>query len=49
MSARPCFHTLRSITLETADTLQKEILDQAVKAVGLLPNMYANMVNALQS
>lgn len=49
MSASPCFHTLGSITLETADASQKEILDEAVKAVGLLPNMYANMVNALQS
>ena len=30
----------------TAEPLQKEVLDRAVKAVGFLPNMYANMVNA---
>ena len=46
MAAAPFLHTLKSITPETADAAQKEILDQAVKAVGFLPNMYANMVNA---
>ena len=46
-----------ALTVRTADglelteiapgvDLQKDILDKAVKAVGFLPNMYANMVNA---
>ena len=46
MAATPYLHTLKSITPDTADATQKEILDKAVKAVGFLPNMYANMVNA---
>jgi len=46
MSAEPILHTLRSIDPATAEGAQKQILDQAVKAVGFLPNMYANMANA---
>ena len=46
MSARPYLTTLRSIDPAAAEPLQKEVLDRAVKAVGFLPNMYANMVNA---
>lgn len=46
MSAVPYLHTLRSIDPATAQPLQKDVLDRAVKAVGFLPNMYANMVNA---
>lgn len=46
MSTTPYLHTLRSVDPATAQPLQKEVLDRAVKAVGFLPNMYANMVNA---
>ncbi len=46
MAAQPILHTLKSVTPATANAAQKEILDQAVKAVGFLPNMYVNMVNA---
>ena len=46
MSASPFLHTLHAINPATADDAQKDILDKAVKAVGFLPNMYANMVNA---
>ncbi|MDZ7591168.1 MAG: carboxymuconolactone decarboxylase family protein [Rubrivivax sp.] len=46
MATAPYIQSLKSITPETADPAQKEILDTAVKAVGFLPNMYANMVNA---
>ena len=46
MSAQPILHTLHAIDPDTANDAQKSILDQAVKAVGFLPNMYANMANA---
>lgn len=46
MSAAPILRTLHAITSATATQAQREILDKAVKAVGFLPNMYANMVNA---
>lgn len=46
MSATPILHTLHAIDPATAAGAQKEILDKAVKQVGFLPNMYANMVNA---
>lgn len=36
---------LNPITLDTADTEQKAVLDAAQQAVGFIPNMYANMVN----
>ena len=45
MSAAPYLHTLRAVDPATAEGAQKEVLDRAVKAVGFLPNMYANMVN----
>ena len=46
MSAQPILHTLHPIALATAEPAQKEVLDKAVKQVGFLPNMYANMANA---
>ena len=46
MPAAPILKTLRSVDPATAEGAQKEILDRAVKAVGFLPNMYANMANA---
>lgn len=46
MSAQSFLHTLHAVDPATASDAQKAILDQAVKAVGFLPNMYANMVNA---
>lgn len=46
MSAQPFLHTLHAVDPATASDAQKAILDQAVKAVGFLPNMYAIMVNA---
>ena len=46
MSTQPILHTLHAIDPATADGAQKEILDKAVKQVGFLPNMYANMANA---
>jgi uncharacterized peroxidase-related enzyme len=44
--AAPILHSLHAVDPATADPAQKEILDKAVKQVGFLPNMYANMVNA---
>lgn len=46
MSTAPLLQTLHAVDPANADAAQKAILDQAVKAVGFLPNMYANMVNA---
>lgn len=46
MATEPILHTLHAVDPATASDAQKEILDKAVKAVGFLPNMYANMVNA---
>ncbi|OGB02627.1 MAG: alkylhydroperoxidase [Burkholderiales bacterium RIFCSPHIGHO2_12_FULL_69_20] len=46
MSAAPILHTLHPVDLASANDVQKALLDQAVKAVGFIPNMYANMVNA---
>ncbi|WP_310449236.1 carboxymuconolactone decarboxylase family protein [Sulfuritalea sp.] len=37
--------TLCGVTLDSADATQKEVLEGALKAVGFIPNMYANMVN----
>ena len=37
--------TLRGVTLYSADATQKEVLEGALKQVGFIPNMYANMVN----
>ncbi|GCB05243.1 carboxymuconolactone decarboxylase family protein [Ralstonia sp. SET104] len=38
--------TLAAVDHGTAEGKQKEILDAALKQVGFIPNMYANMVNA---
>lgn len=46
MSAQPILHSLHAIDPASAKGAQKEILDKAVKQVGFLPNMYANMANA---
>lgn len=46
MSAQPILHTLHAIDPAAAQGPQKDILDKAVKQVGFLPNMYANMANA---
>jgi len=46
MPAQPILHTLRAIDPTSAQGPQKDILDRAVKQVGFLPNMYANMANA---
>lgn len=46
MSAQPILQTLHAIDPATAQGPQKDILDKAVKQVGFLPNMYANMANA---
>lgn len=45
MTAQPILHTLRPIAPATAQGAQKDILDRAVKQVGFLPHMYANMAN----
>jgi uncharacterized peroxidase-related enzyme len=37
---------LRAVDPATATPAQKAVLDRAIKSVGFLPNMYANMVNA---
>jgi len=37
--------TLQGITPDSANEEQKEVLAAALKAVGFIPNMYANMVN----
>lgn len=46
MTAVPVFQSLHAIDPKAAQGIQKDILDLAVKQVGFLPNMYANMVNA---
>ena len=46
MSATPIVHSLMPIDHATAEGAQKEILDKALKQVGFIPNMYANMANA---
>lgn len=46
MSAAPYLHSLHAVDPATAQGVQKEVLDLAVRQVGFLPNMYANMVNA---
>lgn len=45
MSAAPFVKSLRPVDHATAQGPQKEILDIALKQVGFIPNMYANMVN----
>jgi len=45
MSAKPFIKSLQAIDHATAQGAQKEILDVALKQVGFIPNMYANMAN----
>lgn len=37
---------LKGVALDAADAAQKPVLETALKQVGFIPNMYANMVNA---
>ncbi|EWS64737.1 putative peroxidase-related enzyme [Hydrogenophaga sp. T4] len=46
MSAAPYIQQLKPVVHSDAQGAQKEILDTALKQVGFIPNMYANMVNA---
>ena len=46
MSTIPLVTNLHSVDHATAQGKQKEILDLALKQVGFIPNMYANMANA---
>jgi len=46
MSAQPILKSLRAVDPTSAEGAQKKILDKAIKQVGFLPNMYANMANA---
>ena len=46
MSATPIVQLLTPVDHTTAKGAQKEILDKALKQVGFIPNMYANMANA---
>jgi uncharacterized peroxidase-related enzyme len=45
MSAKPFIKSLQVVDHATAQGTQKELLDVALKQVGFIPNMYANMVN----
>lgn len=46
MTANAYIHALQPIPHETATGAAREILDVALKQVGFIPNMYANMANA---
>lgn len=46
MPATPIVKTLHAIDHASAQGAQKEVLDAALKQVGFIPNMYANMANA---
>lgn len=46
MSDSALIRNLKPVTLASASPAQHDMLDKAVKQVGFLPNMYANMVNA---
>lgn len=46
MSATPWIKSLYPVDHASAQGAQKENLDVALKQVGFIPNMYANMVNA---
>lgn len=46
MTRTAYLHQLSPVDPATATPAQKEVLDRAIQAVGFLPNMYANMVNA---
>lgn len=45
MSAAPYIQHLQPVVHATAQGAQKDILDTALKQVGFIPNMYANMAN----
>jgi uncharacterized peroxidase-related enzyme len=45
MSHQPYLRTLSSVNASSANDHQKPLLEQALKQVGFIPNMYANMVN----
>lgn len=45
MSHQPYLHALSSVHAQSAHASQKPLLEQALKQVGFVPNMYANMVN----
>lgn len=38
--------SLSAVTLETANEYQKPLLENPLKSMGMIPNMYANMVNS---
>lgn len=38
--------TLSPVTLENANEAQKPLLENSLKNMGMIPNMYANMVNS---
>lgn len=38
--------SLSAVTLETANDYQKPLLESPLKSMGMIPNMYANMVNS---
>lgn len=46
MSSAPYIQQLAAVNHATAQGQQKDTLDTALKQVGFIPNMYANMVNA---
>lgn len=46
MSANAYLTNLRAVEHDSAVGLQRDVLDTAMKQVGFIPNMYANMVNA---
>ena len=46
MSFSPYVKSLKPIDHAAAHGAQKEVLDKALKQVGFIPNMYANMANA---
>ncbi len=45
MTSSSYLSTLHAIDLSNASDAQKPLLEQALKQVGFIPNMYANMVN----
>lgn len=46
MSSAPYIHQLNAIDPANAEGPAKAVLDSALKQVGFIPNMYANMANA---
>lgn len=46
MSAKPIITQLQPVDPASAQGKAKEVLDLALKQVGFIPNMYANMANA---